>query len=757
MREEYYAHTSSHGMEKLVDHLRLVGRLAASNGSRFNCENLCKQLGLLHDIGKHTDRFQEVLERKNFKQDHAIVAGIFYENHGLVDNQWIRDMMSLVMGCHHSYLYSDSSSFSKTYFKESKLTASDDDIVRITRDSEKKVCVKSSEEYDAILNYVTDNDLLLSLTKDDYPDISQMSINEKCLFARMCLSCLVDADYSATASFEDDQYLKKYVFADLPSFEILRDKFDKYYQKFEDDDTAEMNVMRRHIFDVCSDAGSTLSDGSLYTLTLSLMSFALNKAISSNKDHIIIVLPYLSIINQNANIYADIFGFENVLVDDSQTEYTDDSRVWSDRWSSRIIVTTSVKFFETMFASKCTDLRRLHSLTNSVIVFDEYQTLPSEYISSSLELLQSLTKYYNSSVLLSSATNPSYQYRNTIRCKPLLYSGRSILLSKFEWNAVEILYDHNDIFLKYNELHNLSTEFKENMAYADLCDYFPDSESVLYVLNTTKKARDMFTQLCNQYGSDRCYLISSRICSADREDIITEINKSLYEGKVIKVASTQCIEAGVDIDFPNVAREIAPMESIIQTAGRVNRNCKSNGRFLIFGSEHDGVYDFPSASYRNASVESKILLTKDDHFYDFDVLDKYYSRLYSLPGFCSDADILYKGFADCDFKTIDDNYKFIPDKNLMNVIIPNDNCRYLIDDILQNDYTITKSLMRSLSSYSVSVYLSKKYSLDNYAIRLSFRKCRDSKIYTNWYLLRDENCYSACGLDFSDSNNGVFL
>lgn len=754
---QYYAHKSDSGNELLIDHLKLTAELAADNGLSFNHESVCRQLGLLHDIGKHTEKFQDVLFKNECKQDHAIVAAVLYNKFSdkYNINAWLRHQMSLIMACHHSYLYSDCYNFSKKYFEEKNFMT----FEYYTKDDNKAFPVKNENEYTSIQKYMSDNDLLIDITDNDFFDIEAMSENEKMFYVRMLYSCLVDADYSATSIFCNNKSKSDFMLNKIDADACLN-KLDLYHNNLvaNSDSKSIINDIRTQVYNSCCNKGSVLTGFVTLTAptgsgkTLALMKFALEQAKRFNKDRIFVVLPYLSIIDQNSEIYKDIFGSDIVLVDDSQTELTGDAIIEAERWSASIIVTTSVNFFETLFASKASNVRKLHNIANSVIVFDECQTFPSKLLNSTIEILQSLTKYYNSTVLFSTATRPLYTYRDHDEVRDR--SGKMITVSSMKWQSNEIIDDVQSLFDKYDSIKNTNVEYSLTDSYtcSDLIDYFKDESQVMYVFNTVGHAVTMYENLIARYDDSECYIITSNLCAADKLFLINEINNKLKQGRPVKLAATQCIEAGVDFDFKAGARECAPFESIIQTAGRVNRNCKNNGRFLIFMYEKHGRYDYPSVDYKNASEITKFIAQKKNGllFYDLTSMDLYYKRLYRSEDYKSDSIELYNAEYDNNYKMLSDNYKMIENKNQVIIIVEplcgNDRAEFesLIQDVVNHDYTISKKLMRKLAKYTVSSYISSKFDFNNISVQLRLRS--HPSVNLDWFLLRDASAYSATGL-----------
>lgn len=757
---EFLAHINETEKELLIDHLLSTAELASSFGAKFGNSFICRQLGLLHDIGKHTENFQKVLSGQLIKQDHAILAGIKYAKDGKINNKWLKKQLGLIMAGHHSTLYSDRAEIGQDLFIKNAI----ENIINCsTKDNNKTIALSSIEEWNDIEKYIKDNELIIDIPDDEYFDIKSMSKNEKMFYIRMLYSCLVDADYTATASFEDKDYIKTSEGLSLNT-DVLLEQLNRYHDMICKNSKSDsgMNNLRNMIYDACTRKGKTETGFVTLTAptgtgkTLALMKFALEQAKAYNKSNIIIVLPYLSIINQNAMIYREIFGEDVVLVDDSQTEYNDITRLYSDRWSSPIIVTTSVKFFETLFTSKPTDIRRLHRLSNSVIVFDECQTLPSNVLNSSLEILNALTTHYNSTVLFSTATKPSYEYRNKTITSKSIDKNEVLdkLVANFKWNATEIIDNIDNLFNRYNIIKNTHIEFDINDTYYTndmLIDYFHENQ-IMFTFNTVKHATEMYQTLIQRHNPEDCYLITSNFCAIDKLAIIDEISEKLKNNQPVYLAATQCVEAGVDFDFPAGAREYAPWESVIQSLGRVNRNGLKNGKFLVFMYEKHTIYDYPSESYKWASQMTENIAKINDlsNVYSTDIMDKYFAKLYQSVNYSDDKPKLVKDMLEENYAALSDDYKIIENSGQAIILVrPHagfDDYDELINDIINNDYTITSQMMRQLAGCTVAIYKSKSFNPNNISVQLSFRRHADSK--TNWYLLSDDTLYTQQGLIF---------
>lgn len=771
----FVAHKKEDRTELLINHLQLTGMLSEKYGKSFGCEKITKQIGLLHDIGKIADRFQNgVLNGTEMKQDHAIVAGMVYGEKGKEFNccEWLRERMQLVMSCHHSYLYSCRNDFNvpKLFSVKRNLETVEDIFGNacsvLTKDNNKSVILKDRGEFDKAVDFAKSNELFLNIQDEDYPDFALMSENEKMFFTRIIYSCLVDADYSATQSFccgiDSTEFLPSKINVDM-----FRTFLSTYQASKRTNSESLINKMRDQVYFSCGKVFDKESD--FYTLTaptgtgktLALMNFALSQMEQHHKERVFIILPYLSIIEQNGNEYKKIFGDQNVFVDSSQTLVDENTKLEAERWNYPIIITTSVHFFEMLFSSKASDLRKLHQVANSVVVFDECQTLPSEFINSTVEVLQFLVKYCRASVLFSTATKPSYEYRNhkelreiqKFDCKQLKYISQPLTLSDMQWNATEIIDDVPAIFVDYDSIRKLNVMYDtSNLHCEDLIKKSGASKSAMYVFNTVKHAEEMYDLLTSIYPEESCYLLSSHFCAVDKLNLIKKINNRLKAGEHVYLAATQCIEAGVDFNFEFGAREIAPLESVIQTAGRVNRNGDKDGAFLIFKYHKHGAYDYPSSSYQVASNATEFTLSKRDkiNLYDLSLMDDYYKHIYTRThSYQTDLPDLFNDYQDEDYKSTSDHYRLIKNDLQSFVIVEPftdydlDEYNSTIEEVVDNDYSLTKDLMRRLSKYTVSVYHSDKFDMATVGIPLSFAKHKDSQ--TGWFLLELQGMYTNRG------------
>lgn len=745
----FYAHANEKQKEPLMEHLKKTGELAAGFASSFGCEKLGRQLGLLHDVGKHTERFQKVLRHEMVKVDHAIVGAECYAelaDEDICTSDFIFLLICHCINAHHTELRGDFEDIGidGVYPLPKHFEAP----YAMTDDRDKLNALSGEKEFDEIKAFVENNQLLLTLSEGDYPVVESMNNAEKMLFVRMLQSCLVDADYSATAMFDDPNFVEMIEDRELVADAFLQ-KLAKYHEQLVQgsDLKNQMNQLRNQVYDDAAAAAGqpigffTLTAPTGTAKTLAMMRFALGHAKKHALKRVVIVLPYLSITSQNAQVYRDIFGEEAVLEDDSTTEYPDEARIYAERWSSPIIVTTSVKFLETLQAARASDLRRLHQLANAVIIFDESQTMPTDMTDISIKTLQAMPRYYGSSIVLSTATQPSYRYRDALR----------------DFHAAEIIRDPEKLYRDYAAAKKTQVQFSTDCEWTaeDLADHFGKYAQAICVSNTTKKALQLYRTFADRYGEDTSLYLSSRLCPAHKTQVMEAVKKRLRSGERCYLLSTQCVEAGVDFDFPAGAREYASMTSVSQTAGRINRNGKKDlAEMLVFRSDQNGPYDFPSDAYRNEADITFHMASDIRRKQALDTnclkdIDAYYCNLFSGDSAHGhDRKGIKAAEQHCDLQAMAKEYKLIQDSHQCNVIVPYEGCmeefHSLAECLEKRNYVIGKKELFAHHSITVSLAAAGK-TLDFIKIhchQLSLSSAVQS-VPVNWYIADMDEIYDA--------------
>lgn len=509
------------------------------------------------------------------------------------------------------------------------------------------------------------------------------------LLSRVVLSCLVDADWTDTSEHERGirQWPK---FPDPPALQPA-DRLTRlldYIDRRATDNRGKnpkLAAIRESILNACLTAAQNPSG--LFSLTvptgggktLSGLTFALKHAATHGLRRVIYVAPFISILEQNAAVISaslgvasdDLTVFEHQSLAEPQGPSLPDEKQTSaaarraENWDSPVIITTNVQFFESLFSNKPGRCRKLHNIARSVIVLDECQTLPPELVKPTCQMLKQLTTTLGCTVMLCTATQPAFDHET---------------LGEHQLKATEIIPKELDLFA---ELKRVTLEWptdvrgtKERLSWVEVARRMTENHSALCIVNTKRSAIDLFEEL--EKLSQHVFHLSTSMCPAHRISVLAKAKKRLDAKLPVFVVSTQLIEAGVDIDFPCVFREMAPLESIIQAAGRCNREGlipNAGGRVVVFRSQ-DGETKIPSGWYKKgrdvleaaflaANRQPSVELPHDirsyfQHLYWQGELDKVIPN--TLPGGIVGA---RKGFQ---FTTVADHYKLIEEDTVSVVV-----------------------------------------------------------------------------------------
>ena len=710
--------------QTLKQHLERVADLAAMFADEFDSKLEGQIAGLYHDFGKYSISFQKVLEGSKQNVNHSVAGS------AVVYIRYKPELMPVVYSiyAHHSNL----DCCIEGVIKESLLA---DDTCY---DSDgKELAIAGVEEYKKYLR-IFDSEIVSPkerIRRVDFDYCLNKNIAAM-LHTRFIYSVLVDADYISAAEHFDEIHFERVKGQQLDAKSILDNLLD-YQKEVRRNSSADtdLNRIREDLFSSCLLAAEEIPG--LFTLTaptgtgktLSLFAFALKHALKWNKRRIIIILPYLSIIDQNVKVYKRIT--EHILEDHSQSKLDEESRLYAERWSSPIVVTTAVKFFETLFSSKPTECRKLHNIANSVIVFDEAQFLPSHLIGATLESVNALCCRYKCSVVFSTATQPSFDYRDDVK-----------------WEPREIV-KNNKVMYEKSKRVNVEWCLNERLSFAEIAMHLADIPSYCVIVNTKKHARELYRIISDGIvNKDELFYVTTNMCAKHRMDKLEQIRYRLDNGLPCKLIATQCIEAGVDIDFPVLYRALAPLESIIQAAGRCNRNgLLEKGKVVVFEPENDAGVLYPSKHYELAANKVKYMLSKYDiDIYNQEHIDEYYRLLYQDN--LNDIKRLRDAIIKFDFINTDKYYKIIEDGGL-NIIVPYECCISLFEEIKEEALTngLTNEIIARARPITVSSYDAEAVKI--YCEMLRFKSYRNRNgIESNWYLLCDSKKYNNdIGLD----------
>lgn len=455
----------------------------------------------------------------------------------------------------------------------------------------------------------------------------------------------------------------------------------------------KVNSLRAQVLSDCLNAAAKPSG--LFSLTvptgggktLSSMAFALRHALQWGLRRIIYVIPYTSIIEQNAKIFRDLFGERMVLEHHSNYEPEEEdckTRLAAENWDAPIIVTTNVQFFESLYTCRSSRTRKLHNIAKSVIVLDEVQTLPSELLLPCLEGIRELALHYQCSFVLCSATQPAVGYRDDF------HDGLQ--------NVREIVHDSHSLYeqMKRVRICHLGVQSDQ-----ELIGRLIQCSQVLCIVNTREHARTLFEQI---QPAGNAFHLSASMYPLHRSRKLKEIREALSGGNCCRVVSTQLVEAGVDIDFPVVYRSIAGLDSIAQAAGRCNREgLLKFGQVFVFEPEEG----LPPGHFRHAAQTAEGVIRRfPEDILSLGAVEEYFKEYYWTQGERLDKknilELIRQGVkGDFPFRTIAEKFRVIPEETKPVIVPLEQEACELVERIRRADSL--SGFSRKLQKYTVQI------------------------------------------------------
>jgi CRISPR-associated endonuclease/helicase Cas3 len=696
MQEQFIAHVRKKPdgtwdiPHHLSDHLLRTAAIAEISAAKFHSAAWGKVIGLAHDAGKGRTEWQEYLksdsgygyddeahlEGKKGKIPHAIYGAILAET---LFGQFIGRVLAYCIAGHHAGLPDWSSAEgtgrASLQFQESQI-----------------------KDLNSIEGFISES------VKAAKPEKPPWKFNNKgldfSLWIRMLFSSLVDADFLDTESYMDIEKARDR--GGYCSLKELLNRFNSYMENLDkNSEKTKVNEIRREIRRKCVE---TAKEGQgIFSLsvptgggkTLSSLAFGLEHAIKHGLERIIYVIPYTSIIEQNADVFRTVLGEEQVIEHHSSLEEDDStakSRLAAENWDAPIIVTTTVQFFESLFAAKPSRCRKLHNIARSVVILDEAQLVPVEFLNPILETMQLLTEHYNVSFVISTATQPAFNAKENNG-----FSG----LKKVK----EIIGPPEEVRQLYESLRRYHTSFPGNLAeqstWEEIAQELNKYEQVLCVVSDRKSCRELYNLMPR--GT---FHLSALMCGQHRSEKIKEIKQKLKNKEPIRVISTQLVEAGVDFDFPVVYRALAGLDSIAQAAGRCNREGKipELGKVIVFNPPKKA----PMGILRKAmDTTVSLACLYDIDPMDYDLFEKYFEELYWKANSLDSKGIIQLLSPDLKdgsifFRTASDRFKIIDDSLQKTILVRFGEGEKLID--LLKSTGPERWLMRKLQRYTVNIY-----------------------------------------------------
>lgn len=569
----------------LAEHLNQVASLSAEFAAPFGGDEWARLAGLWHDLGKYRARFQNYIRHASgYDRENAHIEGQSgkspHSTAGAIHacNQLGKPgrVLAYLIAGHHAGLHD----------------WHDGLAVRIESDAAK-------QEWDETVLVSPPQEILsagggtLGLAEvPGRPREGDLNPHGFALWVRMLFSCLVDADFLDTESFMNSSHRDQR--GGYPDMGALLVRFNRYMEHLTsaidtEGTVSQVNRLRADILNQCRHRAS--DKPGLFSLTvptgggktLSSLAFALEHANKHSLDRVIYVIPYTSIIEQTADVFRSIFNGlypEPVIEHHSNAEMdagaeTLKSRLACENWDAPVIVTTNVQFFESLFAARTSRCRKLHNLANSVIVLDEAQMLPSQFLQPIIDVLNLLTRHYGVSVVLSTATQPALS-----TCEYLNLQLRGLDNVRELMTSGPFVTDPNDLYRVLKRVNVLLPEdWRVPVSWEYLASKLIEHQTVLCIVNRRRDAQLLYKLM----PQDTLHL-SALMCGAHRSDVIRVIKQKLKSGEPLRVISTSLIDCGVDLDFPIVFRALTGLDSIAQSAGRCNREglLPEPGKVIVF-------------------------------------------------------------------------------------------------------------------------------------------------------------------------------
>ena len=673
MSKEFYAHSrtvTANGVERLAlqtlrAHSEGTAKRCAAFAAEFGAESEGYEAGAHHDDGKASNGFQKRLLHNGPKVDHATAGA-------MAVNQTNNMLLAACMMGHHSGL---------------------PDLGSPANPPGAPTFVGRWRKWLAKQIPPVDPDYPVPPVVLPARPVRKPSLAES-FRTRMLYSCLVDADYLDTEQFMNGE-TPRGIGDDMKT---LLNRLQRHLDKWKNP-TTELNQLRQEILRSCIQAGAR--PRGIYSLTvptgggktISSLAFALHHAAAHGMKRIIYVVPYTSIIEQNAEVFRDILGDKNVLEHHSGVQFDSEDELnekkspralAAENWDSPVVVTTAVQFFESMYANRSSQCRKLHNLANSVIIFDEAQMLPLCHLMPCTAAIGSLAEQFGVTAVLCTATQPAL----------------NDLLQRFAPSCPvsEICSNVPFYFEKFQRVTFRQIGTVED---TELAGILSEHEQILCIVNSRKAAQSIFSKLPKE-GS---FHLSTLMVPEHRRAVLTEIRRRLSEGFPCRVVSTSLIEAGVDVDFPAVYREMAGLDSIMQAAGRCNREGRRNAdnSFVTIFRRTEPAPPL----FQQAIGAANIALLGNADPAEPQTMQRYFSELRAYTGSAIDQkgviDAFEKGLNGSlyPFQTIAQRFRMI-DNDTHTVYIPWHEGDKLVERLCNGE--CSRSLYRQLGHFSVQIY-----------------------------------------------------
>ncbi len=674
----YYAHSTDSDdksdWQSLVEHLQTVAKKAECFAGDFGAGGWGRCAGLLHDSGKAAGAFQRRLEGNTKRVDHSTFGARLAIN---VDRQ-LGLLLSYIIAGHHGGIPDGGDQETQLHFrlKHGKVPMGVEQIPEAHCHSD------------------------LSLPFKLYRERAGFSLS---FFTRMIFSCLVDADFLDTEQFCSPQKSQERP----PSltgktFTLLQQKINSSLGTIiKKAKSTPVNQLRKNILHQCREKAQLPQQIFSLTVptgggkTLSSMAFAIDHAVEHDLRRIIYAIPFTSIIEQNAQVFQKIFGHENVLEHHCNYKEQDDSekltynyrrRLAAENWDMPVVVTTNVQFFESLFSNKTSRCRKLHNIARSIIVLDEAQAIPLEYLEPCLAVLRELVEHYGCTIVLCTATQPALDDKSSLRMA-----------------FPEICEIVDDPAKLYADLQRTKIGFVGRKTDDELVSLLEEERQVLCIVSTKPQAKALFQLLPESEG---VFHLSTNMYPQHRRLVLNTIRERLKDKKVCRVVSTSLVEAGVDLDFPVVYRAMAGLDSIAQAAGRCNREGKIEvGKVFVF--EPEKLPDMPWLTRCISRAKETLRNFPDADPLDIETMRCYFELLYDVQDLDKKHIMLLlnpnpvRPELFFPFKEAAEAFRFIEEESIGIIVAIEPEAQKLVKELRYTEFP--RVTIRRLQQYSVSV------------------------------------------------------
>lgn len=699
--------------QTLEDHLSGVAELSSRFASAFGASRTGQIIGVTHDVGKNTGEFQHRLEGGG-RVDHA-TAGARYlleewggKGRRSREGEALARMLGYILLGHHGGMPDHGESPAD----EGSL------LQRLSEERCRDLPDWRKGELPPIPPFSVVGKEVLPLMSG--PD-NRFDAFSASMLIRMLYSCLVDADFLDTEKFCSPE--RHGLRPSWPTMSVLEERLEHSLKAygFLSSDSPEpedlrrcgqgregIALARRYILHCCRQAAQEVPGVFELTVptgggkTLSSLAFALRHARKHGLDRVIFVVPYTSIIEQNAQVFRDVLGEDAVLEHHSSHTYPDEDhtdesrsgalqyRLSTENWDASVIVTTSVQFFESLFAHGPARCRKLHNIARSVVVLDEAQMIPVPFVAPCVSALKALAAHYHTSIVLCTATQPALH-------------RSAVLPEGFDPAGVRSLIPEEVSPLLFSLFRRTELIMAGSCPMEELAERLREKEQVLCIVNSRRSARELFRLL---EGGAADFHLSARMTPAHRSRVIEVIRRRLKEGLSCRVISTSLIECGVDISFPVVFREKNGLDVLAQAAGRCNRHGENaSGQVFVFDSGKPLPPKAAELARRRAAFDR---VAGDEDPFGPSCMEAYFRALYSASSL-DEIHILktmekenHREFCVFQFADIDRDFQFIAGRTFM-VLIENEESAGLVQELKQAPFA-SPGLLRRLQRFSVQVF-----------------------------------------------------